>query len=371
MATRIGVVHIDTERTWRGGEAQVLHLARNLPADEFSSIIAAPHKSALADRAGRAGIPVLPLSGTGELSPGIYRDLRRCIAQNDISVFHVHTSHGLVPAALVRRVACPELKIVYSRRTDFHIRQTWLGLSRLKYRLGPDIILTVSERIREILMEDGLDGGRIRTVHSGIDLDAFQPGYRRDEIRRELGIGKEQTVVGMVAALVAHKDPMTFVRAAETVLKTLPETVFILAGAGRLMPTIESHLAKSPGNSRIILTGFRTDIPAVLAAMDVFCMSSSEEGLCTSILDAMAMQLPVVATRTGGIPEAVSDGQTGLLVEPGDPDRFAAAVLKLLADSGKTRSMGIEGRKRVTQYFDISKTVAQTAEIYRELAGVP
>jgi L-malate glycosyltransferase len=367
VASETRVIHINTERTWRGGERQVLQLASRLPAHGFPSIIAAPRKSALIDHAEQAEIPCLPLSGTGELSVAVYCNLKKAINRFGASILHIHTSHGMIPAVMVKKICFPDLKIVYSRRTDFHLRNNWLGLSRMKYNKGPDVILTVSNRIREILIEDGLNGDTIHTVHSGVDLTRFIPRFKRQETRTMLNISDNQILVGMVAALVPHKDPMVYIQAAETVLDRRSDVAFLLVGAGKLKPDLEQYLSSSRHKSRIILTGFRTDIPEILSALDLFCMSSVEEGLCTSILDAMAMQLPVVATRAGGIPEAVEESQTGLLVETRNPERFADAILTLIADRDRLEEYGRKGRKRVEMNFNIEDTVSKTVRVYQDL----
>ncbi len=360
----ITIVHIDTERTWRGGEGQVLALATKLPKDTFRSIIAAPAKSPLLERAFRAGIPVYRLRGTGEISPVLTWDIYRCVKKFNADILHVHTSHGLIPAAWARWISGGGIKVIYARRTDFKLKTRFLNLSLKKYMWGADRIICVSEAIRQILISGGLPPHRLVTIYSGIDPVAFHPESQRAEMRRKMQVPENVKVVGIVAALAPHKDPLNFVAAAKIVAETFPDAVFWIIGSGRLWEEVKQAVQGSAHPDRISMLGFRTDVPELLAAMDIFCISSLEEGLCTSILDAMAGGLPVVATRVGGIPEAVVDGETGLLVPPGRPQAFADAVLRLLHDPETAKSMGRAGRDRICSQFDISITVEKTASEY-------
>ncbi len=363
----ITVIHVNTERTWRGGEGQVFSLACGLKAHEIESVIAAPLKSALMDKARAAGLPVLPLRSTGEISFRQLMDLINGAKKFKAELFHVHTSHGLLSAALASRLIAHRMKVVYSRRTDFHLRTGFLKLSLNKYKWGADKILSVSNGIKRVLVYDGIPASLIQTVYSGIDVDAFDPSADGSSVRSEFNIDSNAVVVGMVAALAPHKDPMSFFRAAEIVVSKHPNSIFLLIGAGSEWNEIETARTRSAIADHFVMTGFRCDIPRLLGAIDIFCMSSREEGLCTSILDAMAMAKPVVATRAGGIPEAVAGDETGLLVQVANPEELAGAISILIEDPERRRKMGIAGRHRVEEIFRIQTTVARTAQIYREL----
>lgn len=367
----IRVLHIDTERTWRGGEAQVFGLASRLPSDEFQSVIACPRKSALLEKSEAIGLPILPLTGISEFSPRMLGHLVYGIRHFSVDLIHVHTSHGLIVADCARRFFRKQIPIVYSRRTDFHLRTRFLNLSRLKYSVCADRILTVSQAIRKVLIQDGLPESRIQTIYSGIDVETFHAGLHRDAVRESLGIGPNVKVVGMVGALVDHKDPMVFLRAATHVCSKMQDVIFILVGAGRLWDTLQTAHTEMALHEKFRMTGFQQDVRGLLDAFDVFCMTSREEGLCTSILDAMAMRLPVVATRAGGIPEAVEDSVTGHLVQIGDHKAVADRIETLLNNPKDAQRMGNAGRERVESLFDINQTARSTAMVYRELLKNP
>ena len=366
----ITIVHIDTERTWRGGEGQVLNLALKLPKNEFRSIIAAPRKSALMDRAHAAGLDTLVLPSTAEFSFSQLRILRRIIQRESVSIMHVHTSHGLIAAALIRELFKKDLKIVYARRTDFKLRTQFLGLSRRKYQWGADLIVCVSERIRQILLKAHLSAEKIITIYSGVDLGRFCLSIDRTAYRQSLGLNPDHIIVGMVAALEPHKDPMIFIRAVDLVLQKRKDVSFVLVGNGSLWDEVESYAKENLPVENFKMLGFRTDIPEILHTLDIFCMSSKEEGLCTSILDAMASGLPVVATSAGGIPEVVSNGETGILTPIENAPAFADGVLNLISHETQAKQMGIKGLERVRSRFSIERTVEKTADAYRKILKI-
>ncbi len=363
------VVHIDTERTWRGGEAQVFHLAKRLPEDRYRSVIAAPKKSALLDRTAAAGFPVIALSSRGEISPRMILDLWRGVSKHQPQILHVHTSHGLIAAGLIRKFSSVKPRVIFSKRTDFPLRTGFMGISLKKHLWSADHILTVSDKIREVMIAGGIPGAMVSTVYSGIDLAEFDLNDRGKSFRREMGIGPEIPLIGKVAALADHKDPMTFIQAAERVVENVPDAVFVLAGGGKMWDALSAYLEQSPHRERIRLLGFRTDVKTILAALDIFCMSSHMEGLCTSVLDAMAMARPVVATRAGGIPEAVGEGEAGILVPVRDPAAMAEAVTALIRDRDKRLVFGKAGRCRAETIFSADITAKKTEGHYDRVLG--
>src|SRR5690606_13164565 len=220
------------------------------------------------------------------------------------------------------------------RRVDSSIsRRSFLGLNGLKYRHGVDLFVTVSEAIRRVLEQDGVDPARITCVHSGIDLARITDAPdRREELRRELGVPPDHALVANVAHMADHKGQRYLIEAMPAILAARPRTVVAIIGDGELRGDLEALAARLGVTAQLRLPGFRSDVPSLLKALDVFVMPSHMEGLGTSVLDAMAAGVPVVGTRAGGMPESIEDGVTGLLCDVRDPAGIAAAVLRLLDD---------------------------------------
>jgi glycosyltransferase involved in cell wall biosynthesis len=168
---------------------------------------------------------------------------------------------------------------------------------------------------------------------------------------------------------VAHKGQRHLIDAAHLVIQQIPDARFVILGEGELRDHLERLVHEQHLQKHVLLPGFRTDVLGCIKGFDLFVMSSVTEGLGTSLLDAMAASKAVVATRTGGIPEVVEDGGTGLLVEPRDHRELAAAIVRLLTDESGRRAMGEAGRARVCARFTVERMVAETAAVYARVAG--
>ncbi|MBI3597186.1 MAG: glycosyltransferase [Nitrospirae bacterium] len=364
------ILHLDTERTWRGGEAQLLHLAEGLARRGHVCIVVGPPGSPLLSRAAEKGLKTEAVAMPSEWSLSAVRTLARLLKRERVQVIHMHTSHACTLGGWAARLAGVPVRII-SRRVDFSVRSN--PLRKLKYQWGVDRIVAISEGVRKVLIEDGLDPNRIAVIRSGIDPRPFDPGFPAGEARREFGIPDRSPVIGCVAHFAEHKGHRYLIEAAVRVAAAVPDVRFLLVGDGELRPAIELQIKELKLERHVLLTGFRQDIPRLLAAMDIVVLSSHLEGLGTSLLDAMAMARPVVATRVGGIPEMVEDGVNGLLVSPRDPPALAGALIELINRPDERRRMGQAGRSRMLEKFSAEAMVAATESVYRkilELKGI-
>jgi glycosyltransferase involved in cell wall biosynthesis len=178
-------------------------------------------------------------------------------------------------------------------------------------------------------------------------------------------------VIANVGALVPHKGQKFLVEAMPVVRREVPDAQLVILGEGELRPALEKQVRDLGLEKHVILAGFREDVLSLMRSADLFAMSSVTEGLGSAVLDAMAFGLAVVGTRAGGIPEAVSDGDTGLLVRPGDAAALAAAIVTLLKDPAQRQGMGEAGRRRVADRFGVARLVEGTLAAYRRAAGRP
>jgi L-malate glycosyltransferase len=257
--------------------------------------------------------------------------------------------------------------LVAARRVDFHLRGN--SLSRWKYR-QVDCFICASEAIRQMLIGDGVPSARAVTVHEGIDIERVERAEPAN-LHADFWLPHQAPIVGNVAALVPHKGQRHLIDAAKTVVQQVPDARFVIAGEGELRPALERQIKESHLEKHVLLAGFRPDVLSVHKAFDIFVMSSVTEGLGTSLLDAMAAGKPIVATRTGGIPEVVADGETGLLVAPRDHDALAEAVVCLLTDAELRRRMGEAGRARARALFSAEGMVQNTLHLYQRVALQP
>jgi glycosyltransferase involved in cell wall biosynthesis len=357
-------LHIDTARTWRGGQNQVLVTLLGLRALGHRTLLVANSEGELRQRAAE-GLDLVELVPRTEMDLGAAWRLTRLLKRTRPDVLHAHDPHGVAMAALALSMSTAPVKprLVAARRVDFHLRRS--ALSRWKYR-QVDCFICASEAIRRILIADGIPAARAVTVHEGVDLDrvAAAPPARLHE---EFWLPHDAPIVGNVAALVPHKGQRYLIEAAAAVVRQVPDARFVIAGEGELRPALERQIKDHRLEKHVLLAGFRPDVLSLHKTFDVFVLSSTTEGLGTSLLDAMACAKPIVATTAGGIPEVVEDGVTGLLVAPKDHEALAAAIVTLLKDAALRRTYGAAGLERVRARYSAERMVRDTLKVYERL----
>lgn len=360
-------LHLDTERGWRGGEQQALHLARGLIARGHVAEVAGLASEEFVRRSRAAGLVAHEGPLRGELNPLAIARVRALLRDGRFDLIHCHTAHahtiGAIAAGL-SRVPC-----VVSRRVDFPVKRGFLGTNRWKYHHGVARYLAISSAVERELLSAGVARERIVRVASGIDPTRHAS---RDPslLAREFGIGDDVLVVGAVGHFAWHKGFETLVDAAPRLLARFPRLRVFLLGDGELRPALESRV-RAKGDAvaaAFLFPGFRDDVASFVARADVIAAPSLLEGLNTSILDALWLERPVVASNVGGIPDAVVHGETGLLVEPGDPAALAAAVQQVLEAPALAARLGAGGRRRVEERFTVDAMVEATLRVYREVS---
>lgn len=354
------VAHIDTERTWRGGEQQAQSLIQALiERNACGNYVVCKRKSAFSERIKDLHLPTLEIAPFGEWDFAAAHLINRFLKENQIDVIQAHTSHGLGLA--IFSAMGTEIPVIATRRVDFHLRRN--PFSRWKYKRASRII-AISNGVKRILMEDKIPEEKIVVIRDGIDFKRYEK--IRPFRKREFGISESTAVIGQVAALVGHKDQATFIRAIALLKNDIPDLKAFIIGEGELRRSLERQIDTLGLRQTILLLGFKKDVLNYFSLFDVFCLSSKEEGLGTSILDAMALGVPVVATETGGIPEAVIDGVTGYLAKPRDPRSLAQTLLKAIRDHGKNQAI-LDQAKEKAREFDIAHTTSQTLALYEAL----
>ncbi len=361
-------LHIDTARTWRGGQNQVLLTVNGLGELGHRAALVAHPDGELRRRASE-GLELIPIAPRTEMDLSAGWRLWRVVKRLRPNVVHAHDPHGIAMAALALSFggAKPAPVLIASRRVDFHLKGN--SFSRWKYR-QVDCFLSASEAIRQMLIGDGIPSERTVTVHEGIDVDHVVAAPPVN-VHEAFWLPHQAPVVGNVAALVPHKGQRHLVEAARLVVQELPDARFVILGEGELREQLERQVRDYHLEKHVLLPGFRTDVIGCIKGFDLFVMSSVTEGLGTSLLDAMACGKAVVATESGGIPEVVEPGVTGLLVAPRDHHAMAAAIVALLSDRTRRQQMGDAGLARVRSRFTVERMVAETARIYARVAGTP
>ena len=346
------IVHVASGREWRGGQRQVWLLARALGRMGVEQVVVTGRGTELARRVRAGGVRVHPTSWRMGLDPRvlwpILRELRRSPA-----ILHAHDAHSLTLGGLATQLTGTPL--VVTRRVDFPLR-------RRGYWGRAQRVIAISNAVAGVLQRDGIPRDRITVVHSGISLESIA-AVTRLGIRGQLGLSPHALVAANVAALVPHKDQATLIAAAARLKQSFPDLHWVVAGEGELRPVLERLVDQAGLRGRVHLVGHIEDPVRLIADADLFVMSSREEGLGTSVLDAMALGIPVASTGAGGLPEMLRNG-AGLLVPPGNPEALANAVVRILGDGDLRAQLAERARAEVLRFTD-SRMAEELGSVYR------
>jgi len=362
---RMRLLEVNPTRGWRGGESQTLLLCERLAERGHEVLLAAAPGDALHARASAAGIAVrgLRVRGDGDLFGAMA--LARIASAFRPDLIHLHTSRAHA-AGWTASLVLPPTPLIVSRRVDFFPGRD--PFTRLKYTNRVDRFLAVSDRVARHLLDAGVSADRIRTVYDGVPPRTAPGTARLAALRAELGIPAGAVVVGSVGALAPDKDPLTFVRAAALVLRKSPETRFLIVGDGSLRSKVADELSRLALRERTAFPGFRSDPIDCLALIDVVVVASRFEGLNSTVLDAMSLGRPIVATWAGGIPEIIRDGENGLLAEPGDERSLARVIDSLVRDRALAERLSDRARARAAELTD-ERMALETEAVYREVVA--
>ncbi|MBF0102928.1 MAG: glycosyltransferase family 4 protein [Desulfobacterales bacterium] len=358
------ILHIDSERGWRGGQQQAAYLFEHLHLQGYMTMMACQPKSALHQYCLEKQLPCLPIRMRGEWDfIAGYRIAQFC-KLNNINILHLHSAHALSTGIWVK-LFYPQVRTIGVRRVDFPIQKNLL--SQLKY--SPrymNRVVCISEGIRQVMINCGVPEDILVTIHSGVDLQKYTHIEKSPEFRNTWQIPEHHLIVGTVAALTWHKDYPNLLHAARKVIDHYPNVTFIAVGGGEDEAELKALAIKLNLGNHFIFAGFNKELGIFYNHFDMFVLSSVMEGLGTSILDAQAVGLPVIACRTGGIPEAVFDNENGLLVPPQNSEALANAILTLLCDEKKRHALGKHAQETVKS-FSIEHTVQKNVRLYQEI----
>ncbi len=326
--------------------------------------IATPPRGALANRAAELGIDVIPVSFSRRSLPRSVLNVASLVRHVRPDVLNSHSSADSWAVALAGRIGPRPWALVRSRHISAGVAPG--PLHRFLYAQA-DHLITTGETIRRDLAASGLVPlERSTSIPTGVDPDRFTPNAAgRTEARRKLGLNSTGPVIGVVAYLRPDKGHQVLLRAMPEIVRQQPDCVLLVVGDGSQRCALESMTVDHGLEARVKFLGAREDIPDVLSALDVFCLPSvRNEGVPQSVLQAGAAGLPVVSTAVGGIPEAVIDGKTGIVVPPGDAQSLAEALTALLADPESRDRMGRAGRRHVQDVFSLGEMLDRTESAY-------
>jgi glycosyltransferase involved in cell wall biosynthesis len=354
-----------------GQTKHVLSLARGLNRTRFQVEVLLPdHLLSAAKQFQEVGLDVtrLPIRKAYWKPYAIYY-LIRSIREKHFSVVHVHSQEAALVARLPAKLAGAKT-IIYTPQT-IDIRQKkyaklYSKIERLQSFIT-DRIISVNESDRKRLESWGISSEKSVTIYNGIDLNDFKHPRDSSEIRQSLGLRPSGTLVMQIGRLTAQKSPLDFVEGAAVILKMRPGVQFIMIGDGPLFPRVNQRIKELGLESSIIIAGKRNDADQLIPAASIVTLTSLWEGTPYTILEAMAWKKPVVATYVNGCPEIIDDHQNGLLVPPGDPEKWAQAVMELIDRPDIAEEFGCTGRQRIEERFSLDRMVDAVTNLYGKL----
>ncbi len=359
------IVHLETGRHLYGGAQQVLYLLEGLAHAGVRSTLVCPPDSAICTATGVAGVTVQPMPMAGDLDAVFGRRFARWLKGAHAQLLHVHSRRGAdtwgglaalyagVPAVLSRRVDSADPPLI----------------GTLKYRPYARIIC-ISAEIRRQLQSAGVPADKLRLVHSTVNVEALQPRWSRADFCAAFGLPADALAVVCIAQLLARKGHAHLLDAWPSVVAACPRARLILFGQGPEEARLRQQVAQLGLQESVVFAGFRQDLPHFLGCADLLVHPALREGLGVCLLEAQAAGVPIVATQVGGIPEAVADGVSGLLVPPANAIALATAVVTLLQDADQRAALGSAGREHVAREFSLAGMVAGNLQVYRELVRV-
>jgi len=380
----IKVLHLISSSGFFGADNMLIELSKELRHTIFSPIIGVfknlhnPHLE-VAEEAKRYSFPVEIFPCNGRLDLKTLLLIRRFLEEQKIDIIHTHGYKSNLYALAasfgkkVSRVATCHNWLGDDPRMKFYERLDKSFLNRF------DRVIAVSDSVKQEILNHNISPKKVLTIYNGINIDRFDNQEKADSIRRKFGIDESGKVIGTVGRLSEEKGHIHLLHAAEKVLQEYPKVKFLIVGDGPLRRHLEAkslQLAKSgsakagSSESPFVFAGVRNSMPAIYSMMDIFVLPSLTEGFPMALLEAMASQRPVVATKVGAVPKIIEHGHSGLLVPPGDVKALAKAIMDLLANLQKASHLAKHAHQKVKLHFSSQRMAERYVEVYQDIVRV-
>jgi glycosyltransferase involved in cell wall biosynthesis len=360
---QLKIAHVDTGQEFRGGQRQLLRLARGLRQGGHRQIIVCPDGSRLEARALAEGFTVFALPDHDPAHAHGIIQFRQQLLADPLHILHAHDGRGQTIAWLASLgMGMPRLA---SRRVTFLPETPFIH--RVKYDYTCDALIAVSGFIRQLLVDSGVPPGKIEVIPDGIEIPPVLPDAEcRSRVRAAWGYGEHEFVVGHLGAFTPEKGQDLAVEALNLLASTLPQARLVLMGEGPLRERLPSNPSFQKVESQVLLLRDVEDLSNFFAGLDLFIMPSRAEGLGSAALLAMAHGLAVIASRVGGLPEIVEEHQTGWLIPPGSASALAEAIIAAASDRAGLAQLGANARETARR-FSADIMVDRTEALYFRL----
>lgn len=352
-----------------GAETIFVQLATGLPREDWVSVASVPREGWVAQALRAQGLEPVLIPAHGRFNVGYLRGLINLIRREEVALLHSHLFGAAIYGGLAARICrIPIVSTLHGEPDLPGSRRTAAPRFAALNLTGNEMVL-VSGALREAFHRQGrFPRDRSRVIYNGIDLETFAPGPGT-RVRRELGVGPDDILIGAVGNFRPAKALDDFVRTARLLADRDDRYRFLIAGEpdDTIFPEVRTLRDELGLAGRLHFLGYREDVTEVLRALDMYASSSLQEGFSLTVIQAMAVGTPVVATRSGGPEEILTDGVTGLLVPPGVPAKLAAAVHQLWKDEPRRRRLKGRAQAAVSDRFRLGRMLAEYQDLYRAL----
>ncbi len=370
------ILHTEASRGWGGQELRIQAEIAEMRRRGHRVLLAAAPDSELAKRQRGTDDPVIELPFRSKFHLGSIIGLRNLVLREKVQVLNTHSSIDSWNGAIATR-GLRDVVLVRTRHLSIPVHRNWP--TKWLYT-RPQAVVTTGEALRQQLIDDnGIDSSRLLSIATGVDLGRFQPGTPTDRaaVRHEFSVANDEPLVGMIAMMRPMKGHAVLVAALPAIVAAVPKVRFLIVGDAlddNPMPRqLKEEVARMGFTERVRFAGLRSDVPRILAGLDLKVLPSvCDEGVPQSLSQAMASGVPVVSTQVGAIGELIEDGVTGRIVLPHAPDRLAQAVIAQLTDRESAKRMADAAAQRVRTLYSVPVMAARTEALYRRLlAHVP
>ncbi len=354
------VLHTESSMGWGGQENRTLQEALVLRSLGCRVILLTQPGAKLSIRAAEMGFEVFTVNMHRSFDIRAVFRIWKILRQQNVDIVNTHSSRDSLLAGIAGRLS-GKVRIVRTRHLILPIT------SRISYSVLPHKVVTVSQAVKQYLIAAGVPETRVVAIPTGIDANYFDPHRYQESLRAELGISPQSPLIGTVAILRFKKGHRTIIDAIPTVLREYPDAHFVFAGDGPQAAELRDIVTTQGLAGSVHFLGLRKDVPSVLRSLDIFVLPTLQEAFGTAFLEAQAMGVPVVGSRIGGVPEAISEGETGCLVPPNDPTALAENILSLLRDPARREKMASAARPWVLARYSVEAMGKAVHALYVDL----
>lgn len=360
------VVHVEAGRHMYGGALQVQYLLQGLQDYDIENILVCPIGSEIGKRCQNVA-KVIEVEMKGDLDIGMAFRIRDVLKQEQADLLHLHSRRGAdIWGALAAKLA--GVKVMLTRRVD-NAEPIWFA--KLKYNTWYDHVAAISEGIRQVLLSECVSEQQVTTIRSAVDTQLFTPDPDSVWFEDEFGYRQEHFVIGIVAQLIERKGHQVLLDALPSLVNDYPHIRVMVLGKGPLKDQLHQSVQSMGLADTVKFFGFRNDIQRVLPNLSLVVHPAFIEGLGVALLQASSSGVPVVACRTGGIPEAIADGENGILVSPGSSAELSQAIKTLVSEQNLHRNFRLNGRERMVSQFSVDTMTKLNFNTYQSILAKP